>query len=60
MHLNDRFETLYDHLSRSWEAHQTLRHSEAEVPVLAESSRRLEQARLAMWEWRNSHRLETG
>lgn len=58
MDASEGFESLYHQLAHAWEAHQSLRRSQAVVGELAESSFRLHEARLAMWNWRCFNTLE--
>jgi hypothetical protein len=58
MHTSNRFDSLYHQLARAWEAHQSLKRTDATIPDLARSSHRLDQARLAVWEWHGCERPE--
>ena len=58
MHTSNRFDSLYHQLARAWEAHHSLKSADAAIPDLAGSSLRLDQARLAVWEWHGCERLE--
>lgn len=58
MHASKRFDTLYQQLAHTWEAHQTLRRSQASIAELAESAIQLQQARLAMRDWWAGSTLE--
>jgi hypothetical protein len=50
------FDTLYNQLADAWETHERLRRSHASLTMLADSSARLYQARMAMWDW---HRTDS-
>ena len=52
MFAEDTFHDLYHQLASAWEAHQHLRGAHAPFEMLASSSTRLNEARLAMWDWR--------
>lgn len=56
MHKSKTFDSLYHQLAQAWEAHQKNRRSHASASELGGSSLRLNEARLAMWDWhiRNS------
>lgn len=58
MHASKRFDVLYHQLAHAWEAHETLRRSQASLAELAESAIRLQQARLAMRDWRSGNTPE--
>lgn len=58
MHVVKTFDTLYHQLSHAWNAHQALRRSHASLPELADSYRRLDEARLAMRDWHSRHPQE--
>lgn len=58
MHASKRFDALYHQLAHAWEVHQSLRRSQASIAELAESAIRLQQARLAMRDWRTGNTLE--
>lgn len=51
---DNTFDALYNQLASNWKTHQWLRDSHASIPTLADSSARLYQARLAMWDWLGS------
>lgn len=51
MHATHEFDILYDHLSKTWEAHVAVRRSHRSIAELTESSFRLSQARAAMRDW---------
>lgn len=57
---DEAFDVLYHRLSHAWDAHQALRRAHPPLTTLAESSARLHQARLAMWEWHSHHTTRTG
>lgn len=56
----DTFDILYRQLAHDWETHQALRRGHAPLTTLAESSARLYQARMEMWDWRSDHTTRTG
>ena len=58
MYATETFDSLYHQLAEAWESHQTLRRSEAPLSDLVESSLRVQQARLAMLDWRRCNQLE--
>lgn len=60
MRTDETFETLYQHLASTWDAHQHLRNAGSPVPGLAESWTRLQQARLAMWDWHHDQTVSVG
>lgn len=57
---DNTFDALYDQLASSWDTHQRLRGAHAPLPTLADSSSRLYQARLAMWDWLGSDTTWSG
>ena len=57
---DQRFDALYHRLASAWEAHEMLRRGHPSLTALAESSSRLYQARMAMWDWRARHRTVNG
>jgi hypothetical protein len=59
MHSSKRFDFLYHQLARAWDAHQSLRRSQEGISALAESSLRLNRARLAMSDWHSCDTLES-
>ncbi|MGH3650128.1 MAG: hypothetical protein ACRDU9_05410 [Acidimicrobiia bacterium] len=58
MYANETFDSLYRQLAEAWDSHQTLRRSETTIADLMESSLRLQQARLAMFDWKRCNQLE--
>lgn len=53
--MNEEFHSLYSNLATAWESHQTLRRSNVEIAVLANSAWELDLARQAMYEWHRSY-----
>ncbi|HZD23092.1 MAG TPA: hypothetical protein VE569_06775 [Acidimicrobiia bacterium] len=53
---SDTYDRLFQQLASAWETHQRLRMAGASVADLAESSKRLYNARMAMWDWH--HRMD--
>jgi hypothetical protein len=54
MATEDTFDTLYTQLVTAWDAHHRLKEHDAAFSLLADSSARLYQARMAMWDWRRA------
>lgn len=57
---SETFDSLYDELASSREAHRLLRTAHPSITALAESTTRLYQARMAMWDWHVRPRTVTG